>query len=43
VQQQTKVTQDLQLLPDFIADVAIVGMQLFQLMGEGPALRDQRS
>jgi len=30
VQQQSSIAQDLQLLADFIADVAIIGVQFFQ-------------
>ncbi len=35
VNQQPCVAQDLKLLPDFVADVPIIRMQLFQLAGEG--------
>jgi hypothetical protein len=53
VQQKTEVAacrvetewrrKDLQLLTDFIPHMPIIRMQLFQLAGEGPALRDRRS
>jgi hypothetical protein len=33
--QQAGVTEDLKLLADFIPDVAVVGMELFQFAGEG--------
>jgi hypothetical protein len=35
--------KDLELLADFIPDVAVVRMEVFQFVGEGPALRDRRS
>ena len=34
MQKQTGVAEDLELLPNFIPDMAVVGMKLFQLMGE---------
>jgi len=35
VQQQTSIAQDLELLADFVFDVAVVGMEFFQFAGEG--------
>jgi hypothetical protein len=35
VKQQASVAQDLELLADFIADVAIIRMEVFQFAGEG--------
>jgi hypothetical protein len=42
VQQQTEVTQDLQLLADFVADMPVVGVQSFQLAGEMGSTRASR-
>jgi len=33
--QQSRIAQDLKLLADFVADVAIIGMEFFQFAGEG--------
>jgi hypothetical protein len=48
VEEQADVAKDLELLADFVFDVAarsrfirVVGMELFQFVGEGPALRDR--
>jgi len=35
VEEQAGITQDLELLADFIFDVAIIGMEFFQFAGEG--------
>ena len=35
MQQQTGIAENLKLLADFVADVAVVGMQLFQLAVKG--------
>ena len=35
MQQQTGIAEHLKLLADFVADVAVVGMQLFQLAVKG--------
>ena len=35
VKQQADITQDLELLADFVADMPIIRMEFFQLAGEG--------
>ena len=35
VGEETGVAEDLELLADFVADVAVVGMEFFQLAGVG--------
>jgi len=40
VLEQSGITQDLKLLADFIADVAVVGMEFFKLAGESVGGRE---
>ena len=42
VQQQTEIAQDLKLLANLIADVPVVGVELFKLVGEMGSTRASR-